>query len=89
MLQIKMDDAHKEENRQTICELLDFTVKSLMETRRVCELDGIMTLEEFDEKLNELSEKWYQHFRDKSLNDIMTKRLIDILIDSLGGNNGD
>lgn len=88
MVEIKMHPDFKDENREAIVEIIDFTVKSLMEVRRVCELDGTMTIEEFDEKLNESSEKWYEHFRNKSLTEIMTKRMFEMLMDSLGDTDG-
>lgn len=88
MVEMKLDPEHREENREAIFELLDFTVKSLMEVRRICELDGSIPLDEFDEKLNELSEKWFKHFQKKSLKEIITKRMIDMLLDSIGDING-
>lgn len=88
MVEIKMNPNFKDENREAIVEIIDFTVKSLMEVRRVCELDGTMTIEEFDEKLNESSEKWFKHFQKKSLNDIMAKRMFEMLMDSLGDIDG-
>ena len=88
MVEMRLDHEHREENREAIFELLDFTVKSLMEVRRICELDGSISLDEFDEKLNELSEKWFKHFQKKSLKEIITKRMIDMLLDSIGDENG-
>lgn len=72
-IKIEVIDADKvrEQNRDTVKSIIDGTTEVIISTRRVAELDGTMTTDEFDKLLNEASEKYNKMYGNATLKEAL------------------
>ena len=67
----------KAEAREQILYLIDFTTSHLLKLRRMAELDGVMTNEEFDAELDKASERNYEKWGSKSKAELLISNIVE------------
>ena len=63
---------------------IDNLVSDLAIDRRLAELTGVMTLEEFDEELNKVCEKWNAHYTDMPIPILILEMMKKVIVDGQG-----
>lgn len=64
-------DEAREQNRRALLDIIDHTTEILISTRRIADLDGSMSAEEFDEELNKASERYNEKYQNATLKEAL------------------